>query len=72
MNRKASLFLLLLLFQQFTDGCVNYEVGDTQFTFSLVLNVLNEHTIGNYSVTFTNVGGKLDIPAHLVTTGGAK
>ena len=61
---------ILLHSPQITDGCDDYTLGDTQFTFQLSVDVLNDDTIGFYSVSFTNAGGSTAVEETLVTPFG--
>ena len=55
---------------QITDGCDGYKLGDTQFTFQLSVDVLNDDTTGFYSVSFTNAGGSTAVEETFVTPFG--
>ena len=59
-----------ILHPQITDGCAGHVPGDTQFTFKLTVNTLNDDTQGFYRVSFSNVGGSVDEPASRVTGRG--
>ena len=61
---------ILLHSPQIKDGCNGYTLGDTQFTFQLSVDVLNDDTTGFYSVSFTNAGGSTAVEETFVTPFG--
>ena len=61
---------ILLHSPQITEGCDGYKLGDTQFTFQLSVDVLNDDTTGFYSVSFTNAGGSTAVEETFVTPFG--
>ena len=56
---------------QITDGCKDYTLGDTQFTFQLrVDDIEGDDSTGFYSVSFTNAGGSTAVEETFVTPFG--
>ena len=62
---------ILLHSSQITDGCDGYTLGDTQFTFQLsVDDIEDDDSTGFYSVSFTNAGGSTEVEETFVTPFG--